>query len=385
MAIVSCTRPKAVVSPIDLRIACFSSVISSVSISCYTRNLTTGRSSDVYSLIYRSSTSCTRPCVVELQRVHGAHVVHVDDGRSFGNDFVVVGGIHAVIVEALECIDVGSPIVCSINGHIGCTGSRFAVHGHGIACRAIRRSYQGYRFGEVETISRKILQPDNDGVLAGRGGLPLGIDRRFRAQLLPKHKLRTIRHVPGGLILGSVEPAKECVAVLLRFDDVVILGYIACLDKLRGVIRCALKDFVKDEPVARRSVNGERDVTRYRKHCSVRIVVNVPIFSGLGVKNGLMGCIHGVAVDVVSAFLHDPTLKIVLVIGRVALVDGIGGRCLIARSFRDLGTNDNAGTVFVRHCELLEDGSIVGNAGVSAQASSGCHCCFANLGNGEEL
>ena len=98
-------------------------------------------------------------------------------------------------------------------------------------------------FDEIIAVARKILFPDNNGILSGSGSGPFCVNSSGVRNLTAKSKFVSVR-------AGSVGiPSAEGIAVSDHFKKVCVACYLAGLDETRSVVGSALAVFIKYEPV----------------------------------------------------------------------------------------------------------------------------------------
>ena len=281
--------------------------------------------------------------ILEGQRILITIPIDVDDGVALRSNLLagLVGLLEGeACLASVSCARYAAGIV---------SGRR-----DGGRRRADSRVLDDDRFDKVIAVAGQILFPDQDGVVGRLRGSPLGIDRCSIGDRTAEAELFAV----GAGRVGV--PSAEGIAVADHLDQASIARHLAVLNETRGVIGRALAVFVKDKPVALRCDCGKGHVA-LDGHGST-------IFKkGVGRRAGR---------DDVAESLYDlPTFKVVRVVCRKALVDGIGGVRFPAGDLDRLRSDDNKlrsrivkiDRSLIGDLILLEHRSIIGNAAVSGQ------------------
>ena len=159
--------------------------------------------------------------------------------------------------------------------------------------------FYNFRTGNIITIPVYILCPENDGVWRVCVGNPFGINGNIICEFLIKYKCFTGR-VSARLARCTLIPAAKGISqtkhLIIRSG---FLGLISRLHELCRVEGSTVAVFIKDQPVAFRSVYREYHITLNRDLCFIFIDLSVFISGNVG-----------------SALLNFPPHECVFVISR---------------------------------------------------------------------
>ena len=214
---------------------------------------------------------------LESQVIHVAIVVHVDHGIALSLD----SHIRIVFLQA----EAGVLIISVVD-----PGVVVVVGASDVQCdrRADGGVFDSDRFSKVVSVTVQILLPNQDCIVGGGFGVPLGIDGDGFRQLPTFEELEFVAictvfvSIPAAE--GIPEAAHPCRSVSNRFVR---------LDEAGGDVRGALAVLIEGQPVAGGSVDDELDVAADVD----RIVV-------------LIDLVRYIAADVAAALIDLPALEV---------------------------------------------------------------------------